>query len=61
MQAVNGICSVQHDLMLTVFPYEINLYDLALCIDNKDKHMTCRAYSLFVSLVPSFAPDAPLK
>ena len=60
MQAVNGICSLQHDFMLTIFPYEINLYDLALCIDNNDKHMICRAYSLFVSLVPSFAPDAPL-
>ena len=43
-----------------IFPYEINLYDLALCIDNNDKHMTCRAYSLYLSLVASFAPSLRL-
>ena len=33
-------------------------YDLALCIDNNDNQMTfVRAYSLFVSLVASFAPS----
>ena len=46
MPAVNGICSLQHDFMLTILPYEINLYDLALCIDNNDKHMTFRAYTV---------------
>ena len=24
----------------TIFPYEINLYDLASCIDNNDNHVT---------------------
>ena len=37
---VNGICSLQHDFMLTIFPNEVNLYDLALCIDNNDNHVT---------------------
>ena len=36
--AVSGIyiCSLQYDFMLTIFPYEIDLYDLAFCIDNND-------------------------
>ena len=33
------------------------MYDLALRIDNNDNQMTCRAYSLFGSLVASFAPS----
>ena len=37
---VNGICSLQHDFMLIIFPNEVNLYDLALCIDNNDNHVT---------------------
>ena len=53
MPAVNGFCSAQHDFKLTIFPYEINLYDCALCIDNNDKHMTCRAYTV-VYLCPSY-------
>jgi len=39
--------------MLTIFPYEINLYDLALRIDNNDKHMTCHAYTV-VYLCPLY-------
>ena len=33
------------------------MYDLALRIDNNDNQLTCRAYSLFGSLVASFAPS----
>ena len=33
-------CSPQHDFMKTIFPYEINLYNLTLYIDNNDNHMT---------------------
>ena len=60
VRAVNGICSPQHDFMLTVFPYEINLYDLALCIDNNDNHVFCRAHSLSLvaPLLRSGASDA---
>ena len=35
----------------------LRMYDLALRIDNNDNQMTCRAYSLFGSLIASFAPS----
>ena len=47
--------------MLTIFPNEVNLYDLALCIDNNDNHVTFVGHIvLFVSLVASFAPSLHL-
>ena len=40
-------------------PYEINLYDLALCIYNNNNHINFGGHilSLFVSLVATFAPS----
>ena len=40
-------------------PYEINLYDLALCIYNNNNQVTFGGHilSLFVSLVATFAPS----
>ena len=43
--------------MLTIFPYEINLYDLALCIDNNDNHVFCWAHSLSL-VAPSLRSGA---
>ena len=47
---------------LTICPYEINLYALALCIDNNDNHMTsfCRACSLYFcpsNIICTLAPQ----
>ena len=58
-----GAGSPQHDFMLTIFPYEINLHDLALCNDNNDNHCLTLLVLLsgiefiFVSLVASFVPS----
>ena len=39
-----------------MFPYEINLYNLTLCVDNNDNHVTLGG--LIVYLCPSYLRSA---
>lgn len=42
--AVNGIMYTSQ----TIFPYEINLYDLALCVDTNDNHVTLGGHVVYL-------------
>ena len=52
---VNEIWSLQHDFMLNN-PYEINLYNLALCVDTNHNHVTLGGHIVY--MCPSYLRSA---